>query len=281
MNKKPLYIDKKYNFNTGISSSIIDELPLWSAPFGLELLDQIEYRKNIKVLDIGFGSGFPLIEIAQRLGRTSTVYGIDPWEPSHIRINQKIKFYGLKNVKLIQGAAENIPLKNNSIDLIVSNNGINNVSDIEKVFKECERISKKGSQFVASINLNRTFEEFYDAFKDSLRKFNMLKELENVYKHIYEKRKPTATFQRYFLNNGFKVTNSIRKVFKIKYSDEDAFFNHSLIKIGFMSSWEQIIDKKDRKRVFDDVIKSLQKITKESGHLEMTVPYLIVNSVKL
>jgi len=281
LNKKPSYIDKKYNFNTGIRSSIIDELPLWSAPFGLELLDQIEYRKSIKVLDIGFGSGFPLIEIAQRLGRTSTVYGIDPWEPSHIRINQKIKFYGLKNVKLIKGAAENIPLKNNSIDLIVSNNGINNVSDIEKVFKECERISKKGSQFVASINLNRTFEEFYDAFKDSLRKFNMLKELENVYKHIYEKRKPTATFQRYFLNNGFKVTNSVRKVFTIKYSDEDAFFNHSLIKIGFMSSWEHIINKKDRKRVFDDVIKSLQKITKESGHLEMTVPYLIVNSVKL
>ena len=51
------------NFN-----AFIDDLPLWSAPFGLKLLETLKFKKNINVLDIGCGEGFPLIEIAARFG---------------------------------------------------------------------------------------------------------------------------------------------------------------------------------------------------------------------
>jgi len=281
VNKKPSYISNNYNFESEIGAGIIDELPLWSAPFGLVLLDELDYRKKIKVLDIGFGTGYPLLEIAQRLGKGSVVYGIDPWEPSHIRVRQKVDFYGMRNVILIKGEAENIPLKNGSIDLIVSNNGINNVTDADQVFRECERICRKGAQFVASINLNRTFDEFYDVFKDVLRKFGMKDEIESVYRHIYAKRKPTATFQRYFTNNSFKIVKTIRKVFTMKFTDEEAFFNHSLIKIGFMPSWESLLKEKDKKRIFTEIRKGLQAIAYKNGNLEMSVPYLVVNARKI
>ena len=72
---------KKYltnNLDLNKLVNVLDELPLWSAPFGLKLLDAIEYKPNISALDIGFGNGFPLTELAMRLGETSTVYGIDP-----------------------------------------------------------------------------------------------------------------------------------------------------------------------------------------------------------
>ncbi len=105
-------------------------------------------RKNIKVLDIGFGTGFPILEVALRLGSTCKVYGIDPWKPAIDRARFKMKQYGINNVELIEGKAENIPLPDNSIDLIMSNNGINNVEDINKVFSECKRIAKRGAQFV-------------------------------------------------------------------------------------------------------------------------------------
>ena len=59
--------------------SALDELSLWSAPFGLKLLDSVLYKKNMNVLDIGFGTGFPLTELAMRLGKTSRIYGVDPW----------------------------------------------------------------------------------------------------------------------------------------------------------------------------------------------------------
>ena len=281
MDKKPSYINKTFNFNTKIGAGILDELPLWSAPFGLGILNRINIKRNIRALDIGFGTGFPLIEIAQRLGNSSTVYGIDPWNPSHIRAKQRIDFYGIKNVKLIKGEAENIPLRSNSIDLIVSNNGINNVSDIEKVFKECNRISKKGAQFIASINLNRTFHEFYDSFIESLKKFDMEEKVESIYAHIYKKRKPSITFQRYFTENGFQIEYKDRKEFTMKFADEEAFFNHSLINIGFLPSWEELINARDRKKIFSNIRYILKKESKKNGYLKMTVPYLIIAARKV
>ncbi|MBN1577163.1 MAG: hypothetical protein JW913_11460 [Chitinispirillaceae bacterium] len=72
------YLQPRFDF--ALLPDLCDELPFWSAPFGLKLLDLIEYRRNITALDIGFGCGFPLIELAMRLGPTCTVYGIDPWD---------------------------------------------------------------------------------------------------------------------------------------------------------------------------------------------------------
>ncbi len=56
----------------------MDELPLWSAPFGLALLDTLRFRKHATVLDIGCGEGFPVIEIASRFGPTCQCIGLDP-----------------------------------------------------------------------------------------------------------------------------------------------------------------------------------------------------------
>jgi len=144
------------NFELNELINVFDELPLWSAPFGLKLLENINYKQNITALDIGFGAGFPLTEIAMRLGNSSTVYGIDPWKETFQRVNQKIYYYGISNIKLIEGEAESIPLEDNSIDLITSNNGINNVSDIDTVLSECSRILKIGGQFVQTMNLDKT-----------------------------------------------------------------------------------------------------------------------------
>lgn len=278
MNKKPAYISDKYNFQTAIGSSIIDELPLWSAPFGLEILNQIDFKDKINVLDIGFGTGFPLVEISQRLGAGSMVYGIDPWEPSHIRTRQKIKFYGLSNVKIIKGVAEKIPLKDNSIDLIVSNNGVNNVTDIIKVFSECRRICRKNAQFIISVNLDKTMFEFYDLFKDTLKDFKLTDEIKNVNNHIYEKRKPVKFIKQLFTGNNFEILRVVNKKFTMKFINGTTFFNHSLIKIGFLPGWEKLLKEKDVKKVFAELENRLNRISKAKGYLEMTIPYLVVNA---
>lgn len=80
-----------------------DELPLWSAPFGMKLLETITYAKGLSVLDIGAGTGFPSLEIAQRLGGTSFVYGLDTWSEGIKKAEQKAKAYQVKNVEYIRG----------------------------------------------------------------------------------------------------------------------------------------------------------------------------------
>ena len=147
------YLKTDWDFSSEKLVEVFDELPLWSAPFGLKLLDGVKYRKGLKVVDIGFGTGFPLTEIAMRLGKDSKIYGIDPWEAAVERTKRKIDFYRIENIEIIRGVAENIPIKDNMIDLIVSNNGLNNVADLDKSLSECCRIMKSGGQFIQTMNL--------------------------------------------------------------------------------------------------------------------------------
>ncbi|SFK28015.1 methyltransferase domain-containing protein [Proteiniphilum saccharofermentans] len=88
-----------------------DELPIWSAPFGLKLLDYIDYKHTISAIDIGFGTGFPLTEIAMRLGKSSNVYGIDPWKEAVVRAKKKLEIFGIDNVTIIDGI-QSIPRQN-------------------------------------------------------------------------------------------------------------------------------------------------------------------------
>ncbi|MFA6599080.1 MAG: class I SAM-dependent methyltransferase, partial [Ignavibacteriaceae bacterium] len=162
---------KKYlthNLDVNKLINVLDELPLWSAPFGLKLLDAIDYKPSIVVLDIGFGTGFPLTELAMRLGESSTIYGIDPWKEAIVRAKNKIDSYGITNITIIEGVAESIPLDNKSIDLIVSNNGINKGKNIHKVFSECSRVLKPGGQFVQTMNLDKSMFEFYSLLESIL-----------------------------------------------------------------------------------------------------------------
>jgi arsenite methyltransferase len=118
-----------------------------------------------------------MTELAMRLGDSSKVYGIDPWKEAIARTNKKIDYYCIRNIRIIEGVAESIALFKGSVDLIVSNNGINNVSDIDKVLSECSRINKSGGQFVLMMNLHKSMFEFYGQFEGVLSELHMDKEL--------------------------------------------------------------------------------------------------------
>ena len=100
------YLDFTYNLDDSNLVNNYDELSLWAAPFGLTLLNTFQYKLNSNVLDIGPGSGFPFLEIAQRLGPSSRVYGVDPWKAAIKRIKEKIEYLELNNAFIIEGIAE-------------------------------------------------------------------------------------------------------------------------------------------------------------------------------
>ncbi len=87
------YLNSSFDLDNPELVSAFDEVHLWSAPFGLKLLDTIKMRKNITVLDIGFGTGFPILEVALRLGTPARFMEYDPWKHAIERASFKMNQY--------------------------------------------------------------------------------------------------------------------------------------------------------------------------------------------
>ncbi|MFV0536986.1 MAG: class I SAM-dependent methyltransferase [Dysgonomonas sp.] len=273
----------KYLDNTFDSSRVLDtfdELPFWSAPFGLKLLDNIDYKKNISVLDIGFGSGFPLTEIAMRLGNSCTIYGIDPWTEAIERTRRKLDYYNINNVNLIEGVAEKIPLKDNSVDLITSNNGINNVADIEQVISECSRIIKPGGQFIQTMNLDKTMFEFYYVMEDVLTELKLYKEIEHMHKHIAEKRPSIDLFTEIIQECGFTIKGIEHDQFNYKFVDGTALLNHYFIRLAFMNSWIALFPQDEVNKIFSKIENALNRQADILGGIKLSIPYVLIDAIK-
>jgi arsenite methyltransferase len=271
------YLKRELNFNDPDFLSAIDDMSFWAAPFGLKLLTLVQYKKNIRALDIGFGSGFPLIELAMRLGPTCTIFGIDPWKAAMERTKFKMRYADVQNVELIEGVAEHMPFENNFFDLIVSNNGLNNVQDLSKTLNECSRVSRPGSQFVFTFNTNRTFAEFYDVFREVLRETGLKEFVEKVDDHIYEKRRPVAEYKKMLGQSHFHVNGLYEDEFDFRFSDATAMLNHFSMKI-FMAAWKELVPVEFRENVFKNIEQKLNMAAERRHGLSMNVPFVTIDS---
>ena len=274
------YLKTDFDFDSDLLLELFDELPIWAAPFGLKLLDSIKYRKNISALDIGFGAGFPLTEIAMRLGETCKIYGIDPWDAAIRRTEKKIEFYGIKNIEIINGVAENIPLPDNSVELITSNNGLNNVESIEKALSECSRIIKTGGQLIHTYNLDTTMFEFYNLFKVVLTENKMDRELKKLDDQVYKKRKPLNEFIKLLELNNFRVTNILNDQFNYKYADGTTMLNHYFIRLAFLDGWKSIIPEEKQTEIFNRIENLLNQKAEKDGYVNLSVPFVLLDCVK-
>lgn len=115
---------------------LFDELPLWSAPFGLLLLDRAPIRSGVTILDVGAGTGFLTVELAQRCGPGARVIAVDPWKAGMNRLRRKLDYLGLRNVVLLEQDAATVDLAEASIDLVVSNLGINNFESVRGLLRD-------------------------------------------------------------------------------------------------------------------------------------------------
>jgi arsenite methyltransferase len=269
-----------YTFNDDETFiSTFDEVPLWSASFGLLLLKHLRLQAGIKVIDIGSGAGFPLLELAGRLGDTCSLYGIDPWANANKRARQKIKNYGLKNVEIIDSSAENMPFENNSIDLIVSNLGINNFDRPKRVFDECYRVLKSGGRLALTSNITGHWKEFYAIFEETLRQLNK-PELLAILKKEEAHRGTLKSICNLFEESGFNIHKKEEESFEMKFVSGSAFLNHYFVKLGWLSSWLAIFPKYELHAIFTALEQNLNAHANKTGGLNLTVPMLYLEGDK-
>lgn len=269
-----------YNFkDTQDFVETYDELPLWSAPFGLLLLKHLEYKPGLSILDIGSGAGFPLMEIAARFGKSCICYGLDIWTNANNRARKKIKNYELNNVQILEGSAEKIPFENNSIDLIVSNLGINNFENPLVVFGECSRILKANGLLALTTNLNGHWKEFYEIFEITVRqigKEHLIGDLKNQQAH----RGTVESISKLFTMNGFTVRRHFVESFEMKFLDGSAFLNHHFVKLGWLKSWTNLLIHEDAEQIFALLEQNLNLAAGKTGGLLLTVPMAFIEGRK-
>ena len=150
--------DKGFHFHTGhflaimlgYDAALLDGLPSGTVesfagtgnPFSMGNL-----KPGEMVLDIGSGAGFDSLIAARQVAPNGRVIGVDMTVAMLEKATEGAHLMGLTNVEFRQGVAEELPLEDESIDVVISNGVINLCPDKEAVMREVHRVLKSGGRF--------------------------------------------------------------------------------------------------------------------------------------
>jgi ubiquinone/menaquinone biosynthesis C-methylase UbiE len=253
-----------------------DEVPLWSALAGALLLDHVPLDRT-RVLDVGCGPGFPLLELAERLGPGARATGIDPWAAAVRRAHAKREQWDVPNADLVGGDAAKMPFRDGAFDLVVSNLGVNNFDDARTVVSECRRVLEPGGAFVLCSNLVGTFRELYHVYEAVLRRAGDTTALQRLKEHV-DHRATVEGLGRLLLANGLRVHESHRREVTMRFRDGGALLEHHFIRLGFLPAWTEVADGSAERagHVLDQLRAALDVVARAKGELRLTVPLATV-----
>jgi ubiquinone/menaquinone biosynthesis C-methylase UbiE len=147
------YDTSEVSFTTDYPLNDIQPLPKEATQLSLGCGNPIQsaaLQPGEVVLDIGSGAGMDCLLAARRVGETGFVYGVDMTPVMIEKSQANAKKAGIRHIEFKLGHAENLPLEDSSVDVIISNCVINLCEDKGRVFKEAFRVMRPGGRMILS-----------------------------------------------------------------------------------------------------------------------------------
>jgi len=102
------------------------------------------------VLDLGSGGGIDVFLSARRVGEAGKAYGLDMTDEMLELARSNQREAGVTNAEFLKGTIEEVPLPDDSVDVIISNYWINLSGDKPAVLREAARVLKPGGRFAVT-----------------------------------------------------------------------------------------------------------------------------------
>ena len=229
------------------------------------------------VLDLGSGTGFPALELAERLGPAGRVVGVDPSAAGTKRSRDKAHAYEAANVVFVRSVAERLPVRTGIVELVVSNNGFNNVGDLGEALRECRRVCREGAQLVFTMNLAETMRLLYDELAGALVDCGLESFLAAMEAHVRKKRPPLAEVRHALEAAGFRIVAEKHASFSLRFQGGAALLAHHLIRHGFLPAWREVPPEDRVPAVFARLRQRLDVVAAARGELRLEVPFVCLD----
>lgn len=172
-------------------------------------IQYLELKKGEKVLDLGCGRGGETIDAAKLVGPKGFAWGLDLTPRMIALAQERAQNENTENVEFLLASMDKIPIKDNSLDAVLSNCAINHVEDKAAVYREIYRVLKNGGRFVVSDimteqPLPQEIREDPEAIADCFGGAITLREYENALTQAGFSKIEVFKERRY-LKNGFEM----------------------------------------------------------------------------